>query len=58
MVKKNSCKFKHKGKCFKTKFAKGRYVSWNPIIKKARKDKAPKNTVKMMKNFQKSWVGK
>lgn len=52
------CKFKIKGKCFKTKTAKQKYQSWDPIIKKAQRDKVPKSTLKMMKSFQKSWIGK
>ena len=52
------CKIKHKGKCFATKSAKNKYKSWDPIIKKAKKDKVPKSTMKMMKSFQRSWVGK
>lgn len=52
------CKFKYKGKCFKTKSAKSKYASWDPILKKAKRDRAPKSAIKMMRGFQKSWVGK
>jgi len=43
---------------FKTKEAKEKYASWIPIIRKARKDGAPKTTIKMMERFQHSWIGK
>jgi len=43
---------------FKTKEAKRKYDSWTPIIKKAKKDGAPKATIKMMERFQHSWIGK
>ena len=56
MVKK--CKVKYRKKCFATKKAKNKYKSWDPIIRKAKTDKVPKSTMKMMRSFQKSWIGK
>ena len=58
MVKKKVCNYEYRGKCFKTKEDRRHYLTWNPIIKKARKDKAPKRTIKMMKDFQNHWVSK
>lgn len=58
MAELKRCKVKYKGKCFETKRDKEKYKSWDPIIKKAKKDKAPKSTIKMMKDFQKSWIEK
>lgn len=43
---------------FKTKEARRKYNSWMLIIKKAESDGAPKTTIKMMKAFQRSWIGK
>lgn len=43
---------------FKTKEAKQKYNSWTAIIRKARKDGAPKTTIEMMVRFQRSWIGK
>jgi len=54
----NKCKVKYRKKCFATKKAKNKYKSWDPIIRKAKKDKVPKSTMKMIKSFQKSLVGK
>ena len=51
-------KYKVDGKFFRTKYAKIKYISWKPILKKAKKDKVPKTTIKMIKSFQRSWVGK
>jgi len=65
MVKK--CPIKYKGKCFKTKYAKERYKSWNPMIKElqgvVRRKKYtgygnPKKALSDVKKYQKYWLGK
>ncbi len=49
---------KKRKKRFRTERAKRKFASWRRIIVKAKRDGVPRGTLKMMKRFQRSWLGK
>lgn len=56
-MSKEECNFKHKGKCFKTNIAKRNYIQTDESLKKAIKNKEPKEAIKLLRKFKKGWEG-